>query len=127
MMKTRILIVTGVLSLFASLNASAASCTDVKPDASGQIIIHEHVPQALPLCYAFRPPAGQQAKIEITTDDSMGFGLEAVAADGSVRAEGDNHHSHAFTTDAVTYHVYAGPASLHGDTSHEFTLMITLK
>lgn len=126
-MRPPALIPAAIFCLLGGANAWGAACTDVKPDASGQIVVRAHVPPVLPLCYAFAPPAGQKATIDITEGDTMGFGLEMMTADGATRALGDNHHSTSFVTEAGTYHVLAGPANLHGDPTHEFTLTITLK
>lgn len=115
------------LLLAAPYAAIAAECPAIAVDGAGSAVVRAHIPDRVPLCYAFVGRAGQRATVEVTTADGMVFGVERVEPDGTASILADGRKSFAFTAEARTYRVLVGAAAAHGDTTREFALTVTLK
>lgn len=120
-------LVVASLVLAAPGAASAAECPAIALDGAGSAVVRAHIPDRVPLCYAFAGVAGQRATVAVTDADSMVFGVERVEPDGTASILADGRRSFAFTAEARTYRVLVGAAVPHGDTSREFALTVTLK
>lgn len=105
----------------------AADCAAVGLDGAGRGVVRAHIPDRVPLCYAFAGRAGARATVEVSDADSMVFGVERVEPDGTASILADGRKSFAFSTEARTYRVLVGAAVAHGDTSREFALTVTLR